>query len=53
MKTNMIDLEIRDKGAMENLVTHHLNHLPLNEKPVPLKDEFLDVHLFLVKQTTP
>lgn len=38
---------------MENLVADHLSRLPLNEEALPLKDEFSDKHLFLVRQSTP
>nr|KAJ0214370.1 hypothetical protein LSAT_V11C400225310 [Lactuca sativa] len=47
------DLEIRDKSRCENLVADHLSRITSNETPLPLRDEFLDEHLFSLAQSTP
>ena len=40
------DLEIRDKSGAENLVVNHLSQITPNGDQTPLKDDFLDEHLF-------
>ncbi|XP_071939278.1 uncharacterized protein [Coffea arabica] len=40
------DLEIRDKRDSENLVAKHLSRIPIVEESEPLKDAFLEEHLF-------
>nr|XP_027124163.1 uncharacterized protein LOC113740845 [Coffea arabica] len=47
------DLEIKDKRGAENMVADHLSRLINSEGPAPLKDNFPDEHLFVVKKTTP
>ena len=43
------NLEIRDKKGTENLVADHLSRLTTSEESTPLKDDFPDEHLFVLK----
>ena len=40
------DLEIRDKSGIENLLADHQSRIIPNGDQTPLKDDFLDEHLF-------
>lgn len=45
--------EIQDKKGLENLVSYDLSRLPLNEEPLPLKDDFPDEYIFSIHRLTP